>query len=54
MGNKFEIQVWKKIEWLENEYGYELFWCGDSWLVAVLNMIKARCEGHGCVTLHWR
>ena len=54
MGNKFEIQVWKQIEGRDNEYAYEEFWRGESYLLAGWNFIKAKRAGHGCVTIHWR
>ena len=54
MGNTWEIQVWKPIEWRGGEYGYEEFWRGQSWMAAAWNFLKAKREGHGCVTLHWR
>ena len=54
MGNTWEIQVWKPIEWRGGEYGYEEFWSGQSCIDAFWNLIKAKRAGHGCVTLHWR
>ena len=59
MGSTFEIEVWKKTEsgWHDgrgDQYGYEQFWRGESWIAAAWNYIKAKRQGHGCVTLHWR
>lgn len=53
MGNAWEIQVWKYRDWAE-DYGYEEFWRGESCVVALWNLFKAKRAGHGCVTLHWR
>jgi hypothetical protein len=53
MGNTFEISVWKMIDW-KNEYGYEEFWRGENCIMALYQFIKAKREGYGCVTLHWR
>lgn len=54
MGSKFEIQVWTRREWLDGEYGYEEFWRGESVIGAIVNLIRARQYGYGCVTLSWR
>ena len=54
MGNTWEIKVWKQIEWKNMEWDYEPFWQGESWLSAMWYLIKAKRQGHGCVTLHWR
>ena len=54
MGSKYTVEVWKQIEWKGDEYGYEEFWHGQSWIAAMVNFIKAKREGHGCVTMHWR
>jgi hypothetical protein len=54
MGNTWEIQVWKQIEWRGGEWGYEEFWRGQNWVSAAWNFFKAKREGYGCVTLHWR
>lgn len=55
MGTTFEIEVWVPIEWLnELKYGYAPYWSGESFIVAIWKFIKAKREGHGCVTMHWR
>ena len=54
MGNTWEIQVWKSIEWQGGAYGYEEFWRGESWIAALWNFLKAKRKGYGCITLHWR
>lgn len=58
MGNTWEIQVWKRLDdrggAYVGDYGYEEFWRGQSALSALWNFIKAKREGYGCVTLHWR
>lgn len=51
MGTKFEIEVWKKSD---GGCAYEEFWRGESLIAALWNLYKAKREGHGCVTLHWR
>ena len=53
MGNTLEIQVWKFVDW-RDAYAYEEYWRGESWIAALWNFLKAKREGHGCVTLHWR
>lgn len=54
MGSKFTVEVWRRIEWQDDRYGYTEFWRGASFFLAILNLIKAKREGYGCVTLHWR
>ncbi len=54
MGNTWAIEVWKRVEWCNNEYGYECLWSGESWIGALVNLVKAKRKGYGCVTLHWR
>jgi hypothetical protein len=54
MGNTWEVHVWKRIAWRNNQYGYEEYWRGESCLAAIWNFIKAKREGHGCVVLYWR
>jgi hypothetical protein len=53
MGNTFEIHVWAA---RPREHGYEYFeyWRGESLLQMMIQMVKAKRAGHGCVTLHWR
>ena len=47
MGNTWVIEIWKRIEWRGNEYGYEDFWRGESWIAALWNLAKAKREGPG-------
>lgn len=54
MGNTWTVEVWKQVEWMDWKYGYEDFWRGENMLAALFNFWKAKREGYGCVTLHWR
>ena len=53
MGNTFEIEVWAFDDDLD-QYRYQQFWAGQNIFVGIWNMIKAKREGYGCVTFHWR
>jgi len=53
MGSKFEIEVWKYIEW-KGEWGAEQYWAGESYRTALKKLREAKSEGYGCVTLHYR
>ena len=53
MGNTFEIQVWAaRIG--EPGYRYVEYWRGESLFQMIIQMVKAKRAGHGCVTLYWR
>ncbi len=54
MGITLEVLVWKPIEWRGGEYGYEEFWRGENLLAAIWQLVMAKRQGYGCVTLHWR
>lgn len=34
--------------------GYEQFWSGESAIKALWHFWRAKRQGYGCVTLHWR
>lgn len=53
MGNTYTVEVWKKREWGDT-YGNEMIWQGESFLRAIIELIKAKRLGYGCVTLDWR
>ena len=51
MGWVWEVKVWREID---NIYGYHSYWRGDSFVMAVFNMLKAKRKGWGCIALEWR
>lgn len=52
MGTKFEVLIWVKGS--DGNYGYQEYWCGESFLIAVWKLFMAKRSGCGCATLHWR
>ena len=52
MGNTFEVLVW--VKQFDDLYGYDEFYRGESLIAAIWNFFKAKRQGHGCVTIHWR
>ena len=53
MGNTYTVEVWKKRDW-DDSYGYEMIWQGESFLRAIIELVKAKRLGYGCTTLSWR
>ncbi len=53
MGSVFEIQLWKPYDDGRVGYGYQEFWRGDSLILAVWNIFKAKRTGYVSV-LYWR
>lgn len=51
MGNRFEIEVW---HCNDGDCQYYPFWKGESLIAALWQYRKAKKQGYGCVTLHWR
>ena len=57
MGNTWIIEIWTIVGNFangEDELGDKEYWRGESCILAIWNFIKAKREGHGCVTLYWR
>lgn len=53
MGNTYSVEVWKKREWGDT-CDYEIIWQGESFVRAIIELIKTKRLGYGCVTLNWR
>jgi hypothetical protein len=51
MGNKFTVEVW-----CEDSDGYfwDTEWQGESFVIALWQLIKAKRLGCGCTRLMWR
>lgn len=54
MGNTYTVEVYKRRDWGDYSYGYETTWQGESFIRAIIELIKAKRKGHGCTTLSWR
>lgn len=53
MGNTYTVEVWVK-DPNSDEYYYDSFYRGESFINAIWHMRKAKRMGIGCVTFHWR
>lgn len=55
MGNTFTVEVWKQCDFgMDRRYRYEMTWQGESLLMALWQLFKAKRLGHGSTTLSWR
>jgi hypothetical protein len=54
MGSKFEVSIWGVFPELgNNNYCYKSIWQGESFIKAIIILIKAKTRT-GCAKLEWR
>ena len=53
MGNTWEVKVWAP-QWKDGEYYWSEFWRGESFILAVWHLFRAKRQGYGCVAMYWR
>lgn len=60
MGYTWEVEAWVRMNneeadmWDDPDFGYKQVYAGESLWQAIKAMRKAKRDGAGCVTLHWR
>jgi hypothetical protein len=52
MGNTWEVYAWKEVN-TNVKYDYVAVYCGESWLSAIWEAVKAK-RSCGCVKVEWR
>jgi hypothetical protein len=54
MGNTWEVYEWWRDETNGEDYKYHLEYAGQSFIKAVLKMVRLRMNGAKCLKLEWR